>query len=125
MAKKSGKARYLYLANTMLKSQAFSSLSPHACKLFLDLAAKNWNFNNGDMNMVWPEMQKRGWRSPTTLNRARKELIAKGILIMTRQGHNNRCSLYAFTFQDVGEFNGKLDFSEAARATNAWMKWQP
>jgi hypothetical protein len=121
---KKGKQKYIYVSNSMLKSKALASLSPHACKLFLDLAAKNWTYNNGDMNMVWPEMKARGWKSPTTLYNARDELAEKGFLITTRQGHSNRCSLYAFTFQDVGEFGGnKLDFHEGANATNAWKKW--
>ena len=107
----------------MLKSEACASLSAHACKLLVDLAAKNWKFNNGDMNIVWPEMQKRGWKSPTTLYKSRDELIEKGFIRMTRQGHNNRCSLYAFTFQDIGEFNGKLDYLEGTLATNDWVKW--
>jgi len=121
---KNGKAKYIYLPNTMLKSEALATLSPHACKLFLDFAAKNWTYNNGDMNMVWPEMEVRGWKSPTTLYKARDELIGKGLLIQTRQGHSNRCSLYAFTFQNVGEFGGKLECHEGSTAKNGWTKWK-
>jgi hypothetical protein len=78
------------------------------------------------MNMVWPEMKKRGWKSKDTWNKARKELLDKGWIVKTRQGWNNRCSLYGFTFMRIGEFGGKkLDVREGGLATNEWKNWQP
>ena len=122
---RSRKQKYITLPNQCIASENFASLSPHANKLFLDLAAKCYGYNNGDMNMVWPEMQKRGWKSKDTWNKARKELLAKGWIIKTRQGWNNRCSLYGFTFMPIGEFGGKLDVKEGGLATNEWKEWQP
>ena len=55
------KRRYITLPNQCISSENFASLSPHANKLFLDLAAKCYGYNNGDMNMVWPEMKERDW----------------------------------------------------------------
>ena len=122
---KARKERYITLPNQCLASDNFASLSAHANKLFLDLAAKCYGYNNGDLNMVWPDMQKRGWKSKETWNKARIELLDKGWIVKTRQGWNNRCSLYGFTFMKMGEFNGKLDCAEGRLATNDWKKWRP
>ncbi len=110
--------------SVVLQSDNFASLSAHANKLMLDLASKCYYYNNGDMNMVWPEMLKRGWKSKDTWNKARIELIDKGWIVKTRQGWNNRCSLYGFTFISIGEFGGKLDLvTEGELATDEWKKW--
>ncbi len=106
--------------NVVLISENFASLSAHANKLLLDMASKCYHYNNGDINMVWPEMLKRGWKSKETWNNARIELLDKGWIVKTRQGWNNRCSLYGFTFIPIGEFGGKLDVSEGGIATNDW-----
>ena len=119
------KSKWITLPNQCIASENFASLSYHANKLFLDLAAKCYKYNNGDMNMVWPEMQKRGWKSKEPWNNARHELLDKGWIVKTRQGWNNRCSLYGFTFMPIGEFGGKLDVKEGGLATNEWKEWQP
>ena len=123
--RKPRKQKYITLPNQCISSENFASLSSHANKLFLDLAAKCYGYNNGDMNMVWPEMRERGWKSKETWNNARKELLDKGWIVKTRQGWNNRCSLYGFTFMPIGEFGGKLDVTEGGLATNEWKEWQP
>ena len=120
------KARYITFPNQCLASENFGSLSPHAVKLLMDLAAKYQGFNNGDLNMVWPEMKARGWNSKTTLYKYRDELIEKGWLIQTRQGWNNRCALYGITFMKLGDFGGnKLDVPDRTIASNEWKKWTP
>ena len=119
------KQKYITIPNQCLASVNFASLSSHANKLFLDLASKCYRYNNGDLNMVWPEMKKRGWKSKETWNNARIELIDKGWIVKTRQGWNNRCSLYGFTFMPIGEFAGKLEVTEGRLATNDWKNWEP
>ncbi len=122
--RKPRKQKYITIPNQCLASENFASLTPKACKLFLDLAAKCYSYNNGDINMVWPEMKERGWKSKDTWNKARIELIEKGWIVKTRQGWNNRCSLYGFTFMPIGEFGGKkLDVKEGGLVTNEWKKW--
>ncbi len=117
--------RYINIPNQCLISENFASLSPYACKLLLDFAAKFTGFNNGDLNMVWPEMEQRGWKSKTTLYKYRDELIARGWLIQTRQGWNNRCSLYAISFLPIGDCGLKLDVRPTVQAPNDWKKWSP
>ena len=86
----SRKGRFITIPNQCLVSENFATLTPYATKLFMDLASNCFGYNNGDMNMVWPEMQRRGWKSKETWNNARKELMERGWIIKTRQGWNNR-----------------------------------
>ena len=70
--------------------------------------------------MVWPEALQRGWKSKATLYKARDELVQKGWIVQTRQGWNNRCTLYGFTFLKFGEFINKLDCLSGSLPTNEW-----
>jgi len=67
-------------------------------------------------------MQKRGWHSKGTLDRALKELKAKGWIIVSRMGGRNMCSLYALTFQAIDECKGKLDIYPSNVASGDWKK---
>ena len=120
-SRKPNMGRYITIPNQCLISKNFASLSPHANKLFMDFASKYTGFNNGDLNMVWSEAIKRGWKSKATLYSARDELVQKGWIVQTRQGWNNRCSLYGFTFLKMGEFIGKLECRNGSLPTNEWQ----
>jgi hypothetical protein len=56
-------------------------------------------------------MQKRGWKSKATLDKAIKELVKENLIILSRQGHFrkpfDRCSLYAITWKAIDECPGK------------------
>ncbi len=116
---------YITIPNQCLGSENFASLSTIACKLFLDVAAQFKGYNNGDLCVTWSIMKKRGWKSQETLARAKKELLDKGWLILTRQGGRNRCSLFAFSFIKIGDFGSKLDIGPTQIAPNDWKKWTP
>ena len=124
-AQKPKTARFITIPNRCLASENFASLSPYAVKLLMDFASKFTGFNNGDINMVWPEMQARGWNSKGTLYKSRDELIEKGWVTQTRQGWNNRCSLYGITFLKIGDFGGKkLDVPDNSAPSDDWIKWK-
>ena len=53
-------------------------------------------------------MRQRGWRSSSTLNRARQELVYYGFIELTRQGGLGCCSLYAITWEGIDHCNGKI-----------------
>ncbi|GAB2521168.1 hypothetical protein GCM10027188_24940 [Lysobacter humi (ex Lee et al. 2017)] len=99
--------RFIRLYAELLDSDEFGSLSAAAVKLFMELARQYRGKNNGDLQAAWKLMRTRGWRSPGTLDRAKKELVESGFAIVTRQGGKNRCSLYALTFWPVDACNGK------------------
>ena len=122
---RSKKSYYITIPNQCLSSENFASLSTIACKLFLDVAAQFKGYNNGDLCVTWSIMKKRGWKSQGTLARAKRELLDKGWLILTRQGGRNRCSLFAFSFVKIGDFGSKLDVGPTRTAPDDWKKWTP
>ncbi len=94
---------------SVLSSPLFFKLSPHAIKLLLDVAAQYRGDKNGDLAVAWKLMQPRGWRSETTLHKAKAELLEAGFLYETRKGRRpNVCSLFALTWFNIND-NSKFD----------------
>ena len=84
---------------SVFESPAFTALSPHACKLLLELASQYRGDNNGDLTVAWSVVSERGWRSKTTLWRCKAELIKAGFVYVTRKGHMpSTCELLALTW---------------------------
>jgi hypothetical protein len=100
---------FVALPHSLLNAPKFCDLSGKAVKLLLDVYAQYKGHNNGDFSIAWKLMSVRGWKSKQTLYAARKELIGKGFLMLTRQGGRHQCSLYAVTWQSIDECKGKLD----------------
>jgi hypothetical protein len=91
----------------------------------MDVSSQFKLYNNGDLCATWSAMQLRGWRSPSTLHKAREELVEKGWLVLTRQGGRNKCNLYAISIYPIGDFGSKLDIGPTKVAPNDWKKWVP
>ena len=90
---------FVAIIRSVFESTAFTALSPHACKLLLELAGQYRGDNNGDLTVAWSVVSKRGWRSRTTLWRAKSELIEAGFVHVTRKGHMpSTCELLALTW---------------------------
>lgn len=91
--------QFVGIVRSVFDSGAYSQLSPHACKLLLDVACQYRGDNNGDLTAAWSVMSKRGWRSRTTLWRCKQELVELGFLYVTRIGRMpNTCELLALTW---------------------------
>jgi hypothetical protein len=119
---RSGLEPFIALPQKVLDSLEFGALTAHATKLLIELARQYRGKNNGDFSAAMAPMKKRGWNSPGTLNRAKKELVEVGFAIVTRQGGKNRCTLYALTFWPVDECNGKHDERPSHVALHLWKK---
>lgn len=90
---------FVGIVRSVFESQAFADLSPHACKLLLELVGQFRGDNNGDLTLAWSVVSKRGWRSRTTLWRCKQELIDAGFIYVTRIGQFPRtCELVALTW---------------------------
>lgn len=95
---------------SVLDSAAFREASPHAKALLMDLVAQLRPANNGDLSACWRFMRTRGWKSQTTLLKAKRELIERHLIIETRKGARpNKASLYAVTWRALDDCAGKLD----------------
>lgn len=119
---KGGYAPFYYC---VLRSQVFANLSAHAVKLLNDLLSQYYGSNNGDLCATFSVMQKRGWKSKGTLNRAVKELLDVGFIEVSRQGGRHLCSLYALTFYAVDDCKGKLDISPTSTPKSLWRRNEP
>ncbi|MDR4517183.1 MAG: hypothetical protein MRK00_07335 [Nitrosomonas sp.] len=113
------------LPHCLLGSQAFTGLSAHAIKLLIDLLTQYRGFNNGDLCLAWSVMEKRGWKSRDTLNKARKELLDVELIVVSRYGDRKRPHLYALTFFATDECGGKLDIKATERPYSWWRKHEP
>lgn len=90
---------FVGIVRSVFETPAFFDLSPHACKLLLDLAGQYRGDNNGDLTVAWSVVSKRGWRSRTTLWRCKSELIEAGFIFVTRKGRMpSTCELLALTW---------------------------
>lgn len=115
-------AAFLAIPKNLLDSEQYASLSAHAVKLFLDLGAQFNGKNNGDLCLAWSLMNPRGWKSKSTLHRAKDELMNTGFITLTRQGGKHVPSLYALTFKSIDECDGKLEVTPTITAPNTWKK---
>ncbi|ARO88916.1 hypothetical protein EBAPG3_014705 [Nitrosospira lacus] len=113
------------LPHCLLESQVYISLSAHAVKLLIDLSAQFKGLNNGDLCLAWTTMKKRGWKSRDTLNKARRELLDKELIEVSRYGDRKRAQLYALTFFAIDECGGKLDIKATERPMSLWRKHEP
>jgi hypothetical protein len=90
---------FVGIVRSVFDSAAFVALSPHACKLLMELVGQYKGDNNGNLTVAWSVVSKRGWRSRTTLWRCKAELIAAGFVFVTRIGHMpSTCELLALTW---------------------------
>jgi hypothetical protein len=93
----------------VIRSEAWANTRAWGTRLIIDLAAQYRGNNNGDLCAAWSVMNVRGWNSKETLNTAKKELIEKKWIVVTRKGGRKVATLYALTFWGIDECNGKLD----------------
>lgn len=70
-------------------------------------------------------MEKRGWKSRDTLNKARLELLDKELILVSRHGDRKRPTLYALTFFAIDECRGKLDVKATAKPVSTWRLHEP
>ena len=111
---------FLALPMALLHCPKFRALSANGVKLLLDIGSQYNGKNNGDLTAAWKHMKPKGWRSQTTLNRAKVELLAAGFIAETRKGHlPNLCSLYGITWQPLNP-SLKLDSGAAGFPVGAW-----
>ncbi len=102
---------FYWIPKPVHRSADYRQLSGNAVKLLNALAYQFNGHNNGDLSATWSVMKtQHGFRSPTTLNHVRNELLAANLIYVTRQGGMGMCNLYALTWMPIDKCNGKLDY---------------
>jgi hypothetical protein len=117
------------LPKAVLNHTNYLRLSAKAVKLLMDLGVQYNGFNNGDLCATWSMMQKRGWKSRSTLYDALQELLHYGLIMVSRQGGKHAASLYALTWNKIDECKSKLDIQHTLQPPGNWKKehsdWYP
>ena len=112
----------MQIPHELLNSDTYISLSPIAVKCLFDIYVEYRGKNNGDLSCTIKVMKERGWKSKSQLDKARKELLEKGFIVLARQGGRNKCNLYAITWRPIDECNGKLDRKADIVSLGYWKK---
>ena len=86
---------FIRLPKYVVNHKDFSTLSGRATKLLIDVAVQYRGTNNGDLCAPLSLMRERGWNSSDQLNKAKKELVERDVIRVTRQGGRNKTTLYA------------------------------
>ena len=112
---------YGAIPHVVLDSTAFKGASHPAKALLFDLIRQHNGNNNGHLHLSFSWLAKRGWNSRDVIQRARSELIERGLLIQTRQGGLNiGPSRFALTWLHISNFVG-LDIQGKDYHHGAWV----
>ena len=111
---------YGAVPHSVLDSAAFNGASYPAKALLFDLIRQHSGNNNGHLHLSFSWLASRGWKSRDVIQRARGELMQRGLLIQTRQGGLNiGASRYALTWLHISNYVG-LDVERKDYHPGAW-----
>ncbi len=112
---KNEKGSYFTTPHVVTNTRKYRSFTNKAKSLMLDLSSQYKGNNNGDLCATWSMMKALGWKSSSTVYKAKCELLKAGYIIVTRQGGRHSPTLFAITWKAIDDCGGKLDM----KATNA------
>lgn len=111
---------YSAIPHAVLDSVAFMGATYPAKALLFDLMRQHSGNNNGHLQLSFGWLEKRGWKSRDVIQRAKSELITRGLIIQSRQGGLNiGASRYAVTWLSISNFIG-LDITARNYHQGAW-----
>lgn len=114
---------FVKLRHDVIDSENFQSLNLVALRLLLCLARQYNGKNNGDLCAAETVLKKWGWSGSDSITRAKKELLNKGWIVLSRQGGLGiGCSLYALTWFPIDDCKGKIDLLPTRKASDDWKK---
>ncbi|MDP1692824.1 MAG: hypothetical protein Q8L49_12890 [Burkholderiaceae bacterium] len=107
----------------LIESPAWNALSATDQRAYVALRRVLGQTNNGDLSLPLSRAKHYRIRSPATLAKALRTLVAVGLIAVTRRGGCTRGgqrlpTLYRFTDEQVYEMRPKL--IDACKATNDW-----
>ncbi|MDP1734277.1 MAG: hypothetical protein Q8L44_07940 [Sulfuritalea sp.] len=111
---------YTPLVHVVLDSVALMGASHTARSLLLELMRQHTGSNNGRLHLAQGWLRKRGWKSGDTIQRAKVELLKRGLIVQTRQGGlNTGPCLFALTWLPIANFVG-LELRPSEYHKGAW-----
>lgn len=129
-AKKKKGGRFIGIPYHVANSPQFADLSAKAVKLLIDLLVQYKGNNNGALSACWTLMKPRGWKSSSTIYNAKKELLDKGFIVVTKTGMKMRGhpTLLAITWNGIDEYQ-KVEYDEHIKPSEVplshWSRGRP
>ena len=98
---------YSLIPHDVLDSPAYTSCSPRAKALLIDVARQHNGRNNGHMQLTQTWLARRGWKSVDQINKGWRELVQHNLIYQTKQGGlNNGPNFFALTWYPVSNKHG-------------------
>ena len=117
--------QFILLPNYVLNTKAYISLNHPSIRLLLEVARQYNGKNNGDLTIIYNQLNARGWKSNDVIQRAKTELLNKGFIQETRKGERpNKASLYAITWQPLNIMD-KFDIGAGGFKKDAFLSYEP
>ncbi len=128
MARTKGKRRpelaaapYIPVPWGVLDSRAYQGSTVAAKALLLELARQHDGCNNGHLHLAHKWLAPRGWPSKAVVEKARGELLERGLIVQTKQGGLFiGASLYALTWLPISNHVG-LETSPSTYHPGVWQ----
>ncbi|MDQ2075767.1 hypothetical protein [Marinimicrobium sp. ABcell2] len=117
-----GKGGFVGVPHVVLDSEDYRELSGTTAKVLMMLCRQYNGHNNGDLSAPFSFAKQWGIKSQSTLAKALRELQAADLILRSRDPRRDRdnphgqCSLYAVTWENIDECNGKMDISPTVTA---------
>lgn len=93
---------YSAMPHAVMDSPAYTGASVTAKALLCELIRQHNGANNGRLHLSREWLSTRGWRSRSIVDKARAELIERGLIIQTKQGGMGiGASWYALTWLQI------------------------
>jgi hypothetical protein len=111
---------YTAVPHAVLDSAAFKGSSYTAKALLFEVIRQHSGGNNGHLQLYTKWLYKRCWKSAGTIQKAKEELIERGLIVKTRSGGLNfGADRFALTWLDISNFVG-LDIRPREYHKGAW-----
>ena len=128
--KHKNKGRFAGIPISVVKSDAYKSLSGNAAKLLTILTYFYTGYNNGNLAITQSIMG--GWMTKNTMYSAKDELLLKGFIVTNAYGGRSAWgrklpSLYGLTFYPMNELeekNGELRFAHYPPDQSSLNYWR-
>lgn len=119
---KKAKGGFTGIPRFVHSSKQWASLTPSQKSLLVDIYFQYRKYNNGDLTAAFSVLKKHGWKNQGTISKNLKQLVKKGFLIETRRRKQRRCALYAVSWYQIDDCNGKHELGETRDYINQFMK---
>ena len=98
---------YAGIPRWVMETDDYKNLGGNAVKLLNELCYQYRKYNNGDLTVAWHVLKHRGWKSRTTIEKARDNLLEVDLIVCTREGRflnpGGICALYALRWQAIDD----------------------